>query len=100
MLDLFFDREGVSISREQWCLLFEDKEYCRLAFDEIDGATVSTVWLGMNHSYGDGPPLIFETMVFGGELGQEQWRYSTEQAALAGHQYACEIVRLELALRA
>lgn len=102
MLDgFYYDRDGSSITGEQWRHLFENKAYCRVAFDQIDGVEVSTVWLGMNHNYSmDGPPLIFETMVFGGELGQEQWRYSTEQAALTGHQYACEIVRLELALRA
>ena len=57
--------------------------------DEIpfDGysVTVSTVWLGMDHSFGDGPPLIFETMVFGGELDQECDRYTTEEQAQQGH---------------
>ena len=27
--------------------------------------TVSTVFLGLNHQYGAGPPLYFETMIFG-----------------------------------
>ncbi|WP_166903861.1 hypothetical protein [Mycobacterium sp. DL440] len=32
-----------------------------------DEVVVSTVWLGLNHSFtDDGPPIIFETMVFGG----------------------------------
>jgi hypothetical protein len=46
---------------------------------------VSTVYLGMNHQWGDGPPLIFETMVFGGDEGEPCWRYSTEEQARAGH---------------
>jgi hypothetical protein len=50
-----------------------------------DGVYVSTVFLGMNHQYGDGPPLLFETMVFGGEFDQEQERYSTYEEAEAGH---------------
>lgn len=46
---------------------------------------VSTVFLGLDHQWGDGPPLLFETMVFGGEHDQEQWRYSTWDEAVAGH---------------
>jgi len=46
---------------------------------------VSTVFLGLDHQFGDGPPLLFETMVFGGEHDQDQWRYSTWDEAEAGH---------------
>lgn len=49
---------------------------------------VSTVFLGLNHRhFGDGPPLLFETMVFGltMEDGDMQWRYSTWDDAEAGH---------------
>jgi predicted cobalt transporter CbtA len=55
---------------------------------------VSTVWIGIDHRFGDdGPPLIFETMVFNraegwGELDCE--RYSTEAEAVAGHAAMCE----------
>lgn len=36
--------------------------------DEIDGYVISTVFLGINHNFwGEGPPLLFETMVFKGE---------------------------------
>ena len=57
---------------------------------------VSTVYLGLDHGWGEGPPLIFETMIFGsGPLGDEQWRYSTREDALAGHAEA--IKRCEFA---
>jgi hypothetical protein len=56
---------------------------------------ISTVWLGIDHSFGDGgPPLIFETMIFGRDsdtgktrYGDEryQMRYATEAGAVAGH---------------
>jgi len=29
-----------------------------------NGKYVSTVFLGLNHAFGSGPPLLFETMVF------------------------------------
>jgi hypothetical protein len=58
--------------------------------DEIDKprplVAVSTIFLGLNHRYfGDGPPLLFETMVFGGELDKELERYETKAQALVGH---------------
>lgn len=46
---------------------------------------VSTVFLGLNHNYGDGEPLLFETMVFGGEHDEEMERYSTWEQAEIGH---------------
>ena len=54
-----------------------------------NGRWVSTVWMGLNHRFGDGPPLIFETMVFPsrddmGDLDSD--RYSTEAEAFAGHE--------------
>jgi len=46
---------------------------------------VSTVFLGLNHSFGDRVPLLFETMVFGGKHDQEMERYSNWQDAEEGH---------------
>jgi len=49
---------------------------------------VSTVFLGLNHSFGGGEPQIFETMIFGGTFDEEMWRYSTWEQAEKGHQEA------------
>lgn len=53
------------------------------------GHVVSTVWLGLDHRFGpEGPPLIFETMVFPSKGDYEDLdmeRYSTEAEAHAGH---------------
>lgn len=69
----------------------------RVTLDHIDGINISTVFLYLNHRFGpDGPPLIFETMVFGGELDQECERYSTWAEAIAGHEAMVERVRLSL----
>jgi hypothetical protein len=47
---------------------------------------VSTVFLGIDHRhFGDGPPILFETMVFGGAHDQSQERYCTRAEALEGH---------------
>ena len=57
-----------------------------------DGVRVSTVFLGIDHQWGDGPPILWETMVFGGELDQEQERYHTREEAQDGHQAMIERV--------
>lgn len=49
---------------------------------------VSTVFLGLNHNFEVGEPLLFETKVFNTKdysrhLGQE--RYATKKEALEGH---------------
>jgi hypothetical protein len=68
----------------EWAKWFETSDR-RVKVTAIDGVKVSTVFLGLDHNWGDGPPLIFETMVFGGKFDQDQDRYSTWDEAIAGH---------------
>lgn len=90
MLDLWYDRDGNSITRDRWGEILSE-EYHRVGHDVVGGVTVSTVWLGIDHSFfGDrgAPgyrPIIFETMLFGGDYDQELMRYSSEVDAVAGH---------------
>lgn len=51
--------------------------------------TVSTVFLGIDHAFNMGPPVLFETLVFGGALDGEMLRYVTWQDADAGHTLMC-----------
>jgi len=58
-----------------------------LAQTKIGDIEISTVFLGLNHNYyKSDPPIVFETMVFGGPLDGEQERYSTWEEAAIGHQ--------------
>ncbi len=53
---------------------------------KIGDAKVSTVFLGIDHNFGDyGTPVLWETMVFGGNLDGECERYTSRGAAEAGH---------------
>jgi hypothetical protein len=79
---------------EQWCKWFATAD-CRVRKTTIRGARISTVFLGMDHQMGDGPPLLFETMVFGGEHDQFQERCSTWDEAEAMHARAVAMVRAE-----
>ncbi len=54
-----------------------------------NGVEVSTVFLGLDHSFSGGKPILFETMIFGGEHDDGyQERYSTWEEAEAGHKQA------------
>jgi hypothetical protein len=75
---------------DEWVLVAQEQsgeERNRVARDELPGdIQVSTVFLGLDHQrYPGGPPLIFETMIFGGKWDGYQWRYSTEARALDAH---------------
>ena len=56
-----------------------------VAKTKIGDVLISTVFLGLNHNWGAGPPTLFETMAFGGKLDQECERYSTWEEAERGH---------------
>lgn len=66
-----------------------------VAYDVINGYRVSTIWLGIDHDWlNDGPPLLFETMIFLPN-DQEEYcdRYTTWEQAVEGHQEAIHWVK-------
>lgn len=65
----------------QWC----EHNDRRIAFDTISDVTISTVFLGIGHNFMNDSPILWETMVFGGEFDQEQERYMCHEDALNGH---------------
>ena len=65
----------------------------RVAYTDIGPCYVSTVFLGMDHSWSDGPPELFETMIFGDEHSEDQWRYATYDEAEAGHKAIVEALK-------
>lgn len=68
----------------KWAEWFETADRT-VARTQIGDVVVSTVFLGIDHAFGDGPPLLYETMTFGGPLDEEQERYYTRTEADAGH---------------
>lgn len=99
----YFNRAGEQLTLMEWAHLRETSgmEYLRVAHTMFaEAVEVSTVWLGLDHSFtGQGPPLIFETMIFGHTLLDAQlWRYTTEDEARAGHEEVVALVRMELEL--
>lgn len=62
--------------------------------DRFGDILVSTVFLGiaMNGYNKIDPPLLWETMIFGGEHDLYQERYTSHEDALVGHQRAVDLV--------
>ena len=95
-----FDKDGKKISLKTFSELVSDRYYRRVASDHVGFYHVSTIWLGINHSFSleQNKPIIFETMIFGGKFEEEDSymeRYSTEFLALEGHKRAIEMLKLE-----
>lgn len=95
---LYFDRRGEPVTLRRWSELQRDRRYRTVVVTASRGLLVSTVWLGIDHGMGLGPPIIFETMIFpdptGPTLGDELYcaRYATEAAAKIGHAIAVGLV--------
>lgn len=58
-----------------------------------DGTKISTVFLGLDHSFDGGPPLLFETMIFGGKHDGYCERYTTWEEAEEGHKEALKLCK-------
>ena len=74
-----------------WARWFESHDR-RIARTVIGPYTVSTVFIGIDHQWGDGRPLLFETLVFANDdrvCDERMERYSTWDEAVAGHEAIC-----------
>ena len=61
--------------------------------DEIGDILVSTVFLGLDHAWlNEQTPVLWETMIFGGEHDQYQERYTSYEDALEGHEKALTLI--------
>ena len=83
---------GVEVFRDS-----PDGVWKRVALTEVGPYRISTVFLGLDHSFDvEGPPILFETMVFFSRLGAldiDMDRYATWAEAEAGHWLKVEEVK-------
>ena len=87
-------------SIEEWGRWFETANRV-VRLDALPGGvgtptTISTVFLGIDHGFGDGPPLIFESLIFGGPHDGEMERCSTWAEAIHMHHSLCALARTGL----
>jgi len=80
------DKNIQTVDMLTWVKWKEDFTNNIVKQEEANGVEVSTVFLGVDYRFdGDGAPILFETMVFGGKLDGEEDRYCTYTEAEDGH---------------
>ncbi len=84
------DEQGEPVSEEDtltWARWFTAHDAERMvAKTERGPVLVSTVFLGIDYGLPlGGAPLLYETMVFGGVMDGQQWRWATREQAERGH---------------
>lgn len=97
-MNYILDEQGKPVREPdilKWAHWFEKADR-HVAKDKFGKVQVSTVFLGIDHNFhANGPPVLFETMIFGGPHDQYQERYSTKEDAIAGHRKAVALVEGE-----
>jgi hypothetical protein len=94
LTNYILDRHGCALAEPdlmKWAQWFENSGGTRIIERTSIGEImqVSTVFLGIDHQWLKGPPLLFETMIFGLKSGEYQERHSTLAEAIQGHFDAC-----------
>jgi hypothetical protein len=94
---MYYDRDGKEIELMDWAT--RPRKYRRVLGDHVIGYWISTIWLGLDHTFGR-DKLIFETMIWAPDdsILNYQERYSTEVAARLGHCDAITWVRERFSL--
>ena len=81
------DGEPIKVPLLAWGQWLSTHHGDRVVMQESLGRVlVSTVFLGLDHRFGgEGPPILWETLVFGGVFDGRGARYSSRLEALIGH---------------
>ena len=89
---ILVDKKPVACSDTNQWLNFQrasDRIVEKTKFGDVE---VSTVFLGWEHGEDRGHPILFETLVFGGEHDGHMLRYTSWEDALEGHEEVCKMV--------
>lgn len=81
------DDQGEPVACEsmlEWSAWFATADR-QVALDTVGDMRISTVFMGMDHAFNGGPPMLWETLIMGGPLDGEGRRYSSRLAAMRGH---------------
>lgn len=92
---ILVDRKVVpGIDLMTWAVWFEQFDNRRVALDEGEDSKgkwqLSSVFLGIDHSFADnGPPIVFETMLFREDKAADDhndcWRFATWDEIMSFH---------------
>ena len=97
MSDKYILKDGQPVKCDdlmEWAQWYETADR-KIAYAEKNGVRVDTIFLSLDHNWGPGEPILFETRVFGGKYDQELERYETIESARLGHADMCRLVGIE-----
>lgn len=100
---MYYGFDGKPIDFDEWIKITMGRNGRHVGLTRVQSGghtyTVSTVLLGLDHGYGGGRPVIFETMVFKDHSSEdlEMDRYCTLAEAKAGHRRMVRQVRKTMA---
>ena len=90
---ILIKKKVFEVSLMHWAEWFETADRIVRQQTLKNGRFVSTVFLGIDHNFGAGKPLLFETMVFPSKGGYGELdvdRYSSYKEAEKGHKLMVE----------
>lgn len=94
----FYTRDGEPTDLDGFCRIVESGETVVEQTEIGTQVMVATMFLGIDHSLGTPPPILFETMIFGGPHSYEHTRYPTEAEAREGHARVVAAVRADIGM--
>lgn len=96
MSDTYILKGKAAVKEEdlmKWANWFETANRTIACDDFAADGVVSTVFLGIDHSFAPSLPTLFETMIFGGAFDGYTARYHTYEQAELGHKHAVSIIK-------
>ena len=91
---ILVDRKPVACTLMEWADFFEVHANRVVKQDTIDGVFISTVFLGLDHGWGQSEePIVFETMILDGKFDEYQTRCATWDEAEKMHRTAVNEVK-------
>ena len=89
------DKKPYNVTLEESYKLYDNPEMKITKQEYIGDILVSTVFLGIDHSFGKSEiPVLWETMVFGGLYNEFTQRYTSHEEALKGHSEIINMINL------
>jgi hypothetical protein len=87
------DKVPVSATMREWALFFGSPDR-HVGIDHINGGDIHTVFLGIDHRFrlDRGEPLLFATVIVGGDNDGYLVRTCTWHQAEEAHERACDLV--------
>ena len=88
-------KDGKPEEFQEWYNNIDNRRVART--DIAKDIWVSTVFLCLDHNhFGEGEPILWETMIFGGSEDLSQWRATSQEESLEHHKEAVALAQKNL----